>query len=55
MEPLKQGDVTAEDIHDLEPARVSVVHSFDLFEEPPIHSKVHKIPPKHNVVVKEDI
>lgn len=37
---LKDTDVTAWDIHDLESANVSVVHSFELTDDPLIHSRV---------------
>lgn len=52
---LKDTDVTAWDIQDLEPAHVSMVHSFQLIDDPLIHSRVRDMAPNHNDVLKKEV
>lgn len=50
---IKDTDVIAWDIYDLQQIDVTVVHSFEQTEETPLHSMSHRMAPRKNAVVKK--
>lgn len=54
VKELRKTEAVAYKIHDLETGNVQVVHSFELEDDKPIHSKASTMPPKQNAVVKRE-
>lgn len=52
---VQNKEAIALDIHDLEPAKVSVLHSFELTDDTPNHSRARWMPLKRNTVVKKEV
>eukprot|EP00737_Agarophyton_chilense_P002013 gb/GEZJ01002278.1/.p1 GENE.gb/GEZJ01002278.1/~~gb/GEZJ01002278.1/.p1 ORF type:complete len:592 (+),score=68.54 gb/GEZJ01002278.1/:824-2599(+) len=52
---LKETDIIAWSSGDLCPADVPVKHSFELTDEKPLHSKVRRMPPRHNAVIRKEV
>lgn len=55
MRELKGIDAIVWDIHDLEPANIPVLHSFELTDDTLIHSRALWMPPKHIAIVKKEL
>lgn len=55
VKSLKDTDVIPWDIHDLKRADVPVVHSLELTEETPIHSKFRQMALRNNAIVKKEV